>query len=89
VSRLPAPHPPFCLQWYPGENVGQGKDYTLFSTIEGIVIYQKRPDRDSVSTLSSSSSVEPAHISSQGWGAVSAGRSEQLGSSSTQGRSTG
>lgn len=38
------------MQWYPGENVGQGKDYTLFSTIEGIVIYQKRPDRDSVST---------------------------------------
>jgi large subunit ribosomal protein L27 len=27
---------------FPGENVGMGKDYTLFAKIEGIVKYEKR-----------------------------------------------
>jgi large subunit ribosomal protein L27 len=27
---------------HPGENVGMGKDYTLFAKIDGIVIYGKR-----------------------------------------------
>jgi large subunit ribosomal protein L27 len=27
---------------YPGENVGMGKDFTLFSTIDGVVKYEKK-----------------------------------------------
>jgi large subunit ribosomal protein L27 len=27
---------------HPGENVGMGKDYTLFAKIEGLVQYEKR-----------------------------------------------
>jgi large subunit ribosomal protein L27 len=35
---------------HPGENVGLGKDYTLFSKIDGIVKYEKRgKDRKQVS----------------------------------------
>lgn len=26
---------------YPGENVGMGKDYTLFSLVEGVVSYER------------------------------------------------
>jgi large subunit ribosomal protein L27 len=26
---------------YPGNNVGMGKDYTLFSTIDGVVTYER------------------------------------------------
>lgn len=33
------------MQWFPGSNVGQGKDYTLYSLVDGIVVYQKKPDR--------------------------------------------
>ena len=36
------------LQWHAGDNVGLGKDYTLFSTIDGIVVYQKKADRSKV-----------------------------------------
>lgn len=32
--------PPFILQFHPGSNVGLGKDYTIFSKIEGIVMYE-------------------------------------------------
>lgn len=39
------------MQWYPGENVGQGRDYTIFSEVDGIVVYQKRPERNQVSVL--------------------------------------
>ncbi len=42
---------PVCIdsvQWYAGDNVGEGKDYTLFSTIDGIVIFQKKKDRSKV-----------------------------------------
>lgn len=35
-------------QWHAGDNVGMGKDYTLFSTIDGIVVYQKKADRSKV-----------------------------------------
>eukprot|EP00879_Flechtneria_rotunda_P002572 GHRR01002771.1.p1 GENE.GHRR01002771.1~~GHRR01002771.1.p1 ORF type:complete len:174 (+),score=52.80 GHRR01002771.1:65-586(+) len=31
--------------WHAGENVGTGKDYTIFSKVDGIVIYSKRKDR--------------------------------------------
>eukprot|EP00877_Chromochloris_zofingiensis_P004139 jgi/Chrzof1/13726/Cz08g09200.t1 len=34
--------------WYAGDNVGTGKDYTLFSTIDGIVVYQKKQDRSKI-----------------------------------------
>ena len=27
---------------YPGQNVGMGKDYTLFSKIDGIVAYERK-----------------------------------------------
>lgn len=35
--------------WHAGDNVGTGKDYTLFSTIDGVVVYQKKSDRSKVS----------------------------------------
>ena len=36
----------------PGENVGVGKDYTLFATIDGIVVYETiRDDRKRVSVF--------------------------------------
>eukprot|EP00878_Enallax_costatus_P001714 GHUV01001869.1.p1 GENE.GHUV01001869.1~~GHUV01001869.1.p1 ORF type:complete len:172 (+),score=48.81 GHUV01001869.1:154-669(+) len=31
--------------WHAGDNVGTGSDYTLFSTVDGIVIYSKKKDR--------------------------------------------
>jgi large subunit ribosomal protein L27 len=35
---------------HPGENVGMGKDYTLFSKIDGVVKYEKKgKDRKQVS----------------------------------------
>lgn len=37
------------LQWHAGDNVGTGSDYTLFSTVDGIVIYSKKKDRSYVS----------------------------------------
>jgi large subunit ribosomal protein L27 len=38
---------------FPGENVGMGKDYTLFARIEGIVQYEKRGrDKKQVSVYS-------------------------------------
>jgi large subunit ribosomal protein L27 len=37
---------------FPGENVGMGKDYTLFATIDGIVKYETRGrDKKQVSVL--------------------------------------
>ena len=36
-------------QWHAGDNVGTGKDYTLFSTVDGVVVFQKKGDRDRVS----------------------------------------
>ncbi len=34
---------------YPGENVGIGKDHTLFATAEGVVVYeQKRGGKNAV-----------------------------------------
>jgi large subunit ribosomal protein L27 len=40
---------------FPGENVGMGKDYTLFAKIEGIVKYEKRGrDKKQVSVYTQS-----------------------------------
>jgi hypothetical protein len=37
-----------CMQWHAGENVGCGKDYTIFSKVDGIVIYSKKKDQSKV-----------------------------------------
>ena len=37
---------------FPGQNVGMGKDYTLFATIDGVVKYETRgKDKKQVSVL--------------------------------------
>ncbi len=36
---------------FPGKNVGMGRDYTLFSKIEGIVKYQKAGKKKSVNVF--------------------------------------
>ena len=39
-------------KWYPGDNVGMGKDHTLFAKIEGQVQFRKKRDnRQYVSVL--------------------------------------
>jgi large subunit ribosomal protein L27 len=35
---------PGMLQWYPGLNVGMGKDYTIFSKTPGVVRYEVKHD---------------------------------------------
>ncbi|MGI6719139.1 MAG: 50S ribosomal protein L27 [Bacteroidales bacterium] len=32
---------------YPGDNVGMGKDHTLFALTDGVVMYKKRKDNKS------------------------------------------
>ncbi|MBS3906656.1 MAG: 50S ribosomal protein L27 [Syntrophaceae bacterium] len=40
---------------FPGENVGMGKDYTLFAKIEGVVKYEKKGrDKKQVSVYTQS-----------------------------------
>eukprot|EP00882_Tetradesmus_deserticola_P001355 GHRQ01001467.1.p1 GENE.GHRQ01001467.1~~GHRQ01001467.1.p1 ORF type:complete len:171 (+),score=62.51 GHRQ01001467.1:124-636(+) len=34
--------------WHAGENVGLGKDYTVFSKVDGIVIYSKKKDQSKI-----------------------------------------
>ncbi|KXZ49187.1 hypothetical protein GPECTOR_22g777 [Gonium pectorale] len=34
--------------WYPGENCELGKDYTVFSTVEGVVVFDKKKERPAV-----------------------------------------
>lgn len=36
-------------KFHPGVNVGLGRDYTLFSLIDGVVKFEGRPDRRKVS----------------------------------------
>ena len=38
-------------RYHPGANVGQGKDYTLFSKVDGTVRFQKGPRRIHVDPL--------------------------------------
>lgn len=33
-------------KFHPGENVGMGKDHTLFATIEGYVVFERMRGRD-------------------------------------------
>lgn len=32
-------------QFHPGDNVGCGKDYTLFAKVDGVVTFQQKGDR--------------------------------------------
>ena len=34
-------------QHHPGENVGMGKDHTLFALVDGVVVFRKRKDNRS------------------------------------------
>ncbi len=39
-------------KWHPGRNVGLGKDYTIFSLVDGTVKFEKgKNDRTSVSVI--------------------------------------
>ncbi len=38
-------------KWHPGDNVGMGKDHTLFALIPGHVGYKKTRDRTTVSIM--------------------------------------
>lgn len=31
-------------QWYPGKNVGQGRDFTLYAKVDGTVKFDRRKD---------------------------------------------
>jgi hypothetical protein len=49
---LHPPPPSFSLlQVHPGKNVGLGRDYTLFSLIDGVVVFDKNSRRSSVSVV--------------------------------------
>jgi large subunit ribosomal protein L27 len=39
------------LQVHPGKNVGLGRDYTLFSLIDGVVVFEKNSRRSSVTVV--------------------------------------
>jgi len=46
-------------QWYPSDNVGMGKDHTLFATAEGNVLFRtKAGDRCYVSVVPSTEAAE-------------------------------
>ncbi len=38
-------------QVHPGENVGLGKDYTLYSLIEGVVVFEKKARQQRVNVV--------------------------------------
>ena len=42
-------------KFFPGKNVGMGKDHTLFSLIEGQVIFMKKRDRQYIDVQKSAS----------------------------------
>ncbi|MEI7712954.1 MAG: 50S ribosomal protein L27 [Rhodospirillales bacterium] len=31
-------------QWYPGENVGMGRDHTIFALVDGVVTFKRRAE---------------------------------------------
>jgi large subunit ribosomal protein L27 len=48
---------------YPGENVGMGKDFTLFSTIAGVVKYEKKGrDKKQVSVYVQEAQTQPLAV---------------------------
>lgn len=44
-------HPDQLLQVHPGKNVGLGKDYTLYSLIDGVVVFGRNSKRKHVSVV--------------------------------------
>lgn len=48
AARSP-PRLPLPAQWHSGTNTGLGKDYTLYSLTDGIVVYDKKKERPAVS----------------------------------------
>ncbi|QGM46373.1 50S ribosomal protein L27 [Methylocystis heyeri] len=38
-------------KWHPGDNVGMGKDHTLFALVEGKVLFKSTRGRSSVSVV--------------------------------------
>ena len=38
-------------KWHPGQNVGQGKDYTLFALAEGTVFFDRKGRRINIEPL--------------------------------------
>ena len=42
----------------PGENVGMGKDHTLFALVDGIVVFRKKKDNKSFVSVESVNSAE-------------------------------
>ena len=46
-------------KFHPGVNVGLGKDYTLYSLIDGVVKFEGRPDRRKVSVYPAAVEVAP------------------------------
>lgn len=46
-------------KFHPGVNVGLGKDYTLYSLIDGVVKFEGRPDRRKVSVYPAAVVVAP------------------------------
>lgn len=45
------PHTVTAIQVHPGKNVGLGKDYTLYSLIDGIVMFEKNSIRSKVNVV--------------------------------------
>ncbi len=40
-------------KFHPGQNVGQGRDYTLFATVDGVVKFETRKNRKLISVYPS------------------------------------
>ena len=51
VPHLPHACPLSLKQVHPGKNVGLGRDYTLFSLIDGVVVFEKNSRRSSVTVV--------------------------------------
>jgi len=48
-------------RWHPGTNVGIGRDYTIFSLVEGVVKFERHgKDRQKVSVYPAESAAVPA-----------------------------
>ena len=47
---------------HPGQNVGLGKDYTLYSLIEGVVVFERRSQQQQVKVVPFVDYVVPAGL---------------------------
>ncbi len=45
-------------KWHPGQNVGMGKDHTLFALVEGKVLFKSTSGRASVTVVPASVAAE-------------------------------